>query len=291
MRFINTNSYNPRSYILSSQQKLKELRDCPDSPSRKAFLDVEDNRIWTILKSNFQRLSNNKCWFTEAYASLSDFQIEHFRPKKRVYLIRKKDDYPEKRTVYDNEGYWWLSYDIRNLKLVGAKPNQLKGNYFPLKGSSIIATPLNESWLKEECALLDPCVKDDVALLTYSGTIPIEYDPDPASWDHIRARISIKIFGLKHSKLKRSRAALFAHLRNYIDTGSRHWDYLQIHKAVKPAGYFDIRQIFIDVCHNITEMMNPRNEYTMMVFAHLNTTNLDWINNYVLNEAETRNYI
>jgi len=291
MRYINTTSYKPKGYIRSSQQKLIELRKCVDSNARKEFMDIGANRIWTSLKDDFERLSNYKCWFSEAYASISDFHIEHFRPKKKVHLITTRDAYAEKRTTSDPVGYWWLSYDIRNLKLAGAKPNQTKSNYFPLKSTSIIATELNETWKKEEPALLDPCNKDDVKLLTYSGVDPIESNQDTLDWDHIRARISIKIFGLKHKKLRNARTALFAHLNNYIDTGIKHWTYLELHKALKPDGYNEIREIFINVCLNIVEMTNPKEQFTMMVYAHLYSLNIIWIDRYVIAEAKSRKYI
>lgn len=291
MRYINTTSYNPKRYRKESRVKLIELMNCVDSKARKDFLDVPANRVWTTIKSDYERLSNYKCWFSEAYANVSDFQIEHFRPKKRVHLIKNKDDYPEKRTVTDNEGYWWLSYDLRNLKLVGAKPNQIKGNYFPLKDTSIVATAKNESWIKEENALLDPCRKEDVKLLTYSGIQPIEYDPVNTNWDHVRARISIEVFGLKHRKLKIARATIFAHLKNYVDTGKVQWNYLEANKLAKPAGYQEMKALFVKVCINIVEMMNPKEQFTKMVYAHLFSLNIDWVNDYVLEEAKNRKYI
>src|SRR5690606_21124969 len=107
------------------------------------------NRVWSMLRPGLERLSNHKCWFTEATSSIADFHVEHFRPKKKVELIKNKYPYAERRTAACTKGYWWLAYEIENLRLAGSKPNQKKRNYFPLETNSILATPKNNSWQKE----------------------------------------------------------------------------------------------------------------------------------------------
>lgn len=149
MRYINIKGYNPKIWKKEQRLKLLALRACADSTARKTFLDTAGNKTWNHHKPSFEKLSHGKCWFTEANATVSDYAIEHFRPKKKIDLITSKDDYPEKRTASDINGYWWLAYELENLRLAAYKPNQLKGNYFPLRSDSVIATADNNTWRKE----------------------------------------------------------------------------------------------------------------------------------------------
>jgi hypothetical protein len=96
---VNVTGYNPRSWHKTAQIKTIELFMSESAGTEKIFLNIPANQIWTLLRPPFERLSHNKCWFSEAYTSVSDFQVEHFRPKKAVHLIKNKDAYPEKRTV------------------------------------------------------------------------------------------------------------------------------------------------------------------------------------------------
>lgn len=291
MRYINTEGYNPKFWKKESQLKLKVLKLCPTIEDKKTFLNTGANQTWTQLKPAFEKLSHQKCWFTEAYATVSDFQIEHFRPKKKIDLIKSKDTYAEKRTVPDTSGYWWLSYELENFRLAGGKPNQLKGNYFPLETNSSIARPIDNSWRKEAPILLDPCVESDVNLLTYNGVEPIETNPDSTSLDHIRARVSIKVYGLKHDKLKNARSRVYEVAKNYYKNCERNWIAMQANQAVNVPVYNLAKENFDDNCANLVLMLKPNKQFTRMVLAFLIGTNKSWVRDYILSIAELRKYI
>jgi hypothetical protein len=287
MRFINTIGYNPRKWSVESQKKHLAMRLTAD---KKAFLDIPANKTWNWHKEAFERLSHNKCWFSEAYASVSDFEIEHFRPKKRVHLIRSKDNYPERRTATDINGYWWLSYELENLRLAGSKPNQFKGNYFPLETNSTIATQLNNSWRKEIPILLDPCKREDAGLITYDGVEPKEANLDPATLEHIRARISIKVYGLKINKLKIARSRVYEEAKNYYENSLSNWTVMN-QGGITPAVYDLARRNFERNCRNLVSMLLPYKEFTRMVLAFLIAANQEWVQHYVIDIATGMGYI
>lgn len=291
MRFINTSGYNPKSWSKEQRIKLIALRGCADRLARKTLLDTPANKTWNAHKSTFERLSHGKCWFTEANATVSDYAIEHFRPKKKIDLISSKDDYPEKRTTSDINGYWWLAYELQNLRLASYKPNQLKRNYFPLRNDSFVATEDNSSWTKEIPILLDPCVESDVQLLTYSGVEPIETNPDNATIDHIRARISINVYGLKHNKLKKARSRVYEEAKNYYRTCERNWNAMQLNKDVNQDTYNLGLINFLDGSKNLISMLNPKEQFTRMILAFLIGVNKSWVRDYILNIAQQRKYI
>lgn len=291
MRYINTSGYNPKKLKIESQKKLVELNSCPTILEKKAFLDVVANQIWTKHKVAFEKISSNKCWFSEAYATVSDFQIEHFRPKKRVLLITNKDEYIESRTENDNNGYWWLSYELENFRLVGGKPNQFKGTYFPLVYGSSIATPSNSSWKNEKSIFIDPCVEEDIKLITYDGVHPKESNPDVDSIEHIRARISINLFGLNINKLKNARSKVFEVAKNYYCTAELNWNAMNENNGVNQATYNLAKQNFDNNCTYLVLMLKPDKEFTRMILAFLIAANHDWVNEYILIIAKANKFI
>jgi hypothetical protein len=291
MRHINTSGYNPKGWTSIAQKKTVEITACPTNIARKAYLDIAANQVWVQHKIAFERMSHNKCWFSEAYATVSDFQLEHFRPKKKVDLIKSKDDYSEKRKVADYNGYWWLAYELDNFRLAGGKPNQKKGNYFPLETNSILAREKDNSWRKENFMLLDPCNKSDVQLLSYSGVEPIETNPDINSHEHIRARISIKVYGLKLQKLKNARSRVFEAAKNYYENCKLNWDAMNQYNNINQEAYDLAKQNFDLNCSNLILMLRPNREFTKMVLDFLIGLNRLWIKQYILDIAESIGYI
>lgn len=291
MRFINTSGYNPKRWNKESRNKLRSLIACPTLDEKKSFLDVQANKTWTVHKKAFERLSHYKCWFSEAYASVSDFEIEHFRPKKRIYLIRAKDDYQERRIATDENGYWWLSYELENFRLAASKPNQLKGNYFPLETTSSIARELDNSWRKENSILIDPCIESDTKLITYDGVEPKETNPNITSTEHIRARISIKVYGLKIPKLRNARSRVFEEAKNYFVNAQLNWDAMHVNVGINQVAYNLAKLNFDNNCMCLVFMLKPNKEFTRMVLAFLVAANQTWVQQYVLNIANNKRYI
>ncbi|WP_452232060.1 hypothetical protein [Lacinutrix sp. MEBiC02595] len=290
MRHINFSGYKPKNWQAKADKKLLELRS-RSSADRKIFIDASGNRIWSEHRLPLQRLSKNKCWFSEADPSVSDLEIEHFRPKKSISPLNNKDNYPEKRVIVDREGYWWLSYNLENFRLAGRKPNQLKRTYFPLETSSIIANNNDESWRLENNMLLDPCVKDDIKLLTYDGTTPTEAIPNTSSTDHIRARISIKVYGLTHSNLKRARSRVYEEAKNYFESAKQNWIALNINKGVNQDAYDLALENFNTQCTNLVSLLHPKRTFTKMLYAFLDDLSLAWVDDYVLDIADSKGYL
>lgn len=291
MRFINTNGYNPKAWQRERQLKLLALGRCINKEARTEFFNMAHNKTWNRHKAYFEKLGHGKCWFTEANATVSDYAIEHFRPKNKVDIIASKDDYAEKRSSSDVNGYWWLAYDLDNLRLAASKPNQLKGNYFPLRNDSIIASAHNSSWRKEIPMLLDPCVASDVKLLTYEGIEPVPVNTIETEIEHVRSRISIKVYGLKHSKLMKARSRLYEEVKNYYRTCERNWQSIEHYDGRNSEAYKLALENFSDNCSNIVEMLRPDKQFTSMIYAFLKSMSKQWIEDYILEIASNRKYI
>jgi hypothetical protein len=111
MRKVVITGTPPQSWVDKADAITQQLVDAPDDAARKIILDANeglwrDDRIRNWLLQQFA----NKCWYTEAFESVSPLHVDHFRPKGRVTNL---DGSTEK-------GYWWLTFNWKNYGLFNA---------------------------------------------------------------------------------------------------------------------------------------------------------------------------
>jgi len=156
------------------QQELERLGTASE---RKEFIDKHAG-VWGEIKDNLLKMSHGKCWYSEAPDSVSDWHVDHFRPKKRAL--------DEDKT--EHEGYHWLAFDWENYRIAGSYSNaphkdgkgvtRGKWDYFPLAPGCTRADWHNRDCKHEICLLLDPANKNDPRLMTFDEEgIPIPSDP------------------------------------------------------------------------------------------------------------------
>jgi uncharacterized protein (TIGR02646 family) len=144
---------------------------------RKDFIDAHSD-VWGKIKDKLLAMSHGKCWYSEAPDAVSDWHVDHYRPKKRAL--------DEDKT--EHEGYHWLAFDWKNYRIAGSFPNSPhtdpegvtrgKWDYFPLANGSVRATWDNRDFSHETCLLLDPAKPTDPKLLTFDEEgVPIASDP------------------------------------------------------------------------------------------------------------------
>jgi uncharacterized protein (TIGR02646 family) len=161
-------------------------------------------------------LFKKKCAYCESfYLGVHPTDIEHFRPKARI----QKEG--EKGAI--SPGYWWLAADWNNLlpscidcnrkrghALGGNLVNLGKSDHFPIyptsngartKGSEIHEIPL----------LINPCEENPLDHLTFIpvGERPIAKPVSQAGVSRLKAKASIKYFGLNRPELVESRAKIY----------------------------------------------------------------------------------
>lgn len=154
-----------------------ELEQLPTAEERKAFIDAHAG-IWGRIKDQLLEMSHGKCWYSEAPDAVSDWHVDHYRPKKRAL--------DEDKTEHD--GYHWLAFDWNNYRIAGSYPNSPhkdgggttrgKWDYFPLATGSIRASWDHRDFSHEICLLLDPARPNDPKLLTFDEEgVPGASDP------------------------------------------------------------------------------------------------------------------
>lgn len=186
--------------------------------------------LWTdkVLKNDFREYFHSKCWYCECYLGGSDMPIDHFRPKNKV---KKYKDFDYNDSIA-NVGYYWLRNEPRNYRGSCTYSNSLRGNggkgcYFPLeKGSAHL--PINNTNTDiEKPVLLDPCVKDDVKLLSFLGATPVCTTKDTD--DKKRVDASVALYNLNDTGI----------------TNGRIWLWKQV---IKTIGYYEENKISRDAC-------------------------------------------
>jgi hypothetical protein len=159
MRYIDFTLFTPSAaWIATANRCQTELGACATHAERLAYIKAHAP-VWRALKQELIDKYGSRCWFTDAEETVAQLDVEHFRPKAKAL--------DEDET--EHEGYWWLAFDLSNLRLAGQIPNrENKKCFFPLRGA-FRATADNRHWQQEEPEFLDPIKGDDVALVAYEN--------------------------------------------------------------------------------------------------------------------------
>ena len=188
-----------------AQAKLDSLP--PDQ--RKAFIEKKAH-VWRAFGRCLSKMSYGKCWYSESNDPQSFFDVDHFRPKKAA----KRAD------GLEDDGYPWLAFSWENFCYAAGRSNRLstdevteqtvgKGSWFPLLAGSCQASWDDRCQGAEQAVLLDPTLRDDVAL--------IDIHPDDG-----RAVPSISCLGaVKQQRVDRSVEIYGLNLGNLISTRKR----------------------------------------------------------------------
>lgn len=216
-------------YIFQDESKIPEawltkvaalkaaLEALPTAEERKAYIEGKQ-AVWGEIKSILLEMSHGKCWYSEAPDAVSDWHVDHFRPKSRSL--------DEDRTI--NAGYDWLAFDWRNYRIAGSYPNSPhrddsgntrgKWDYFPLPPGTFRASRDDRDIAKETVLLLDPAKKTDPKLMTFDEEgLPIPSDPaNPI----IRKRVetTVHYLYLDSPRLVAARKRKWREINDWIET-------------------------------------------------------------------------
>ena len=180
----------PQEWLTRAATATAEIEAEADPEARKTLINAK-SKVWGDLKDWLLGLSKQKCWFSEAKDCFQDWDVEHFRPKSSA----KNLDGSER------EGYWWLSFDWKNMRVCGRVGNNKKGMFFPL-GSEFAASSGNRDTDEEVPYLLDPIVKADCALLSFNRLGEAVPAPGADVWSTKRVNMSVQRYKLDYDKLE-----------------------------------------------------------------------------------------
>ncbi len=157
MRKIKIEGTPPQDWIDAGDKITQQLHTAVDKEARQKIIDDNegfwrDPRIRDWLLKQF----HNKCWYSEAYDSVSSIHVDHFRPKGRITELDG--------TTYD--GYWWLTFNWKNYRIAGQLINTKKNDKFPLiNGNRAVSSDV--ATLELECYYLIDPLTEDANLISY----------------------------------------------------------------------------------------------------------------------------
>ena len=210
MRYINFSSFTPsNNWQTKSQVATAALMRLSNTPDRLDFIKAKA-QVWRDLREELIDKFGSRCWFTDAEETVAQLDIEHFRPKAEA---RDEDE-----TVH--EGYWWLAFEITNLRLAGQIPNrQKKRCYFPLLPGSVRASPSDPCWREELPLFLDPTKLTDVELVAYSENGEVCSSTNAITEEEKRrVRVTDRLLGLSsHEPLLEARRRIWNECREIMN--------------------------------------------------------------------------
>lgn len=210
MRYIDFSSFKP------SDEWLEKARAAAEGLAKLETMEERLNyikgkpQVWRDLRRELVAKYGSRCWFTEAEETVAQLDVEHFRPKAEAV--------DEDGTVH--EGYWWLAFELSNLRLAGQIPNrQHKRCYFPLLPGCSRANSESRRWQEEMPVFLDPIKMTDVELVGYDETGGMCPSPNATTKEEKqRVEATNRLFGLSaHQPLVEARQRVWAESRALLE--------------------------------------------------------------------------
>lgn len=213
MQHIDLSQFRPSAeWVARARAATAELRMCQSHEERMDYI-TRHAPIWRDLRDQLIATFGPKCWFTDAPELVARLDVEHFRPKAKAVNLDGSE----------REGYWWLAFNVDNLRLCGQIPNrEHKKCYFPLHAQSRVADPQNVSYVDEIPLFLDPVNIYDVSLVVYAEDGAVHPRADASAWDKERVEITDRLLGLsKYPPLLEARQKVWQQcsrlMQSYMD--------------------------------------------------------------------------
>ena len=254
MRFI---KYRPASIELrdgweaDANAVLQSLEKEKD-PAKRGDIITANSGLWAEVKEQLSKLSDGKCWYTEAKQEGTDTDVDHFRPKKRVNkLVRNKQPHP---------GYWWLAFKLSNYRFSCIYANRRrkdietaetggKADHFPIWEEKRRAWCETDNCDLEEPVLLDPCKVADTKLLMFNanGEAMPRNDKKKEPKKHERAALSIELYNLNHSDFRKARIVLRDQVYDLLEKAEKYYMQLETEGQTAHDAYEDALERLIDL--------------------------------------------
>jgi uncharacterized protein (TIGR02646 family) len=253
-----------------AQQITEQLGRIPED-QRSAFIN-QNSRVWQRLKPELATLSQNKCWYCETKNIRADFHVDHHRPKNKV----KNENYDD-----ESEGYWWLAFDCKNLRLACSYCNCLhtgtdgiargKSDRFPLLSGSCRASSPDSNIDDEMPLLLDPTNRSDPSMLWFidDGRAFPRFSEDDGV-PYLRAVITIDILNLNDVKIVEERKKLSNHCMRLMKRGDKAFEQ---YKNGSPAA----KKEFEMIVQEMNELTQPSSEFSATARACFRGSSRKWV--------------
>lgn len=204
MRRVKITGSPPQDWVDEADAVTEQLRKAPNATARATIIEKHEG-LWRDerIRGWLLRQFSNKCWYSEAYESVSSVHVDHYRPKGRVKESLGGDT---------SDGYWWLAFDWSNYRICGQLLNVKKGDLFPVVEGPRCTADGTIALRLESPILIDPIDEDDVGLISYEkdeDACLAVCASDIAEADKTRVTQSIEILGLNRLDRLNTKRAMY----------------------------------------------------------------------------------
>lgn len=267
MIYISLENKSPcENWCRRARAATDRLMSMDDKEERKQFIK-NNSHLWAELKEWLLELSFGKCWYSEARDIVSDYDVDHFRPKNRA----KNLDGTER------DGYWWIAFYWKNFRVVGTICNRPhkdgnedvrgKGDFFPLSDRCLPAQGPGYDFDDELIYLLDPTNRDDPLLLTFDETGYPKPTANEGTWSYKRAEITIRLMYLDYRPLVDERKKIWTKCNLLINKAQN---------IMKDEESISKRHELMEIFKDLREMASPQSELSATTRACLLSSGNDW---------------
>lgn len=198
----------PMTSILSKMESFYGTPPSERSQSRFDFgLESLENKL---LMEDLVTLFNNKCAYCESSIGPKDIaELGRFRPPSGARGLEKD---------FDEDHYWWLSFDWHNLYLVCQTCSRHKASWFPVEGERAKnGTPYDLLSSNESPLLIDPCYDNPEEHFVFreEGVVDIRSS---------RGKVTIDLLDLNRDTLRKGRRLAAKHLRERWEEIKSNWN-------------------------------------------------------------------
>jgi uncharacterized protein (TIGR02646 family) len=235
---------------LERAQRLTTELDAIDDPEERSRFINDHADLWREIKDRLLEMSYGKCWYSEALDDVSDWHVDHFRPKSE---------------------YHWLAFDWHNFRISGSIPNRRKSSHFPLSNGSHRASWADRDYRNEQCQLLDPTDPNDPTLITFDETgLPRPVEPDSPIISE-RVQTTTEFLSLDSARLVEARRRRWRECRRRIE------DLVRVLPMPREQVDAERRQRIQLVSTEIRNMTLPSEPYSATVRACLQAANMPYL--------------
>lgn len=270
MRYIDPNLIDqckPANWDVNSQLWAQRVAN---AINKSQELDAIGTK-WKSFKPNMIKVFGDKCWYSEAPRIMTDFDVDHFRPKGAVKKTKKR--YAKRRvgkTSQKHNGYWWLAYEAKNYRyscIYANRPREEGGkhDYFPLLNEAARVWSPNTlaNHATEAPKLLDPCSQNDVTLLSYErnpGRVVSRYDAtiNPSAFSRVKE--SAKRYNLNSKTIVGARKKVIKDVEQALE-------FLELYSGLPAIQQAPLRNFLRTMEQNIVDACDRKSPFSAAAVA------------------------
>jgi hypothetical protein len=244
--------------VARGEEARQALLDEQDS-ARRMRLIAAQRSIWVEFRTIFEQVYGTTCWYTESHNPGTDNDVDHYRPKGRIFEAE------------GHGGYWWEALHWRNFRYSSHRANRLrgsstnrtlgKGDHFPLLDESKRwRSPTEECY--EEPKILDPTKPADPPMLTFDqdglvALMPVHLDSLEAVE---RFEATRDILHLDAGEFVANRRSIFNKVLLHVLSGDR-----VIEQSRDPVA----RERLTEIAKNLIRLAEDNQPYSRAATCHI----------------------